>query len=152
MECPYCHRQQTFVTNSRPSKGNAQIWRRRKCQNCGEIFTSHEIIDLSHLTVIKKSGEKERFSRVKLYSGIYGATIGFKLPNREFIVDKITREIERNILFLKKKLIPSNEIANLVLENLKKTSPPIFLRFLSYNKDIKSEAQILKEVQKYIHK
>jgi len=150
MECPYCHKQQTFVTNSRPSKGNAQIWRRRRCQYCGEIFTTHEIIDLSHLVVVKKSGEKERFSRVKLYSGIYGATIGSKLPNREFVVDKITREVEKRILSLKKKCISSQEISDIVLVSLKKLSPTTFLRYLAYNKNPKSESQVLREVLKYI--
>src|SRR3989339_387514 len=103
MECPYCHKALTEVTNSRPSRGNVQIWRRRKCLNCGEIFTTHEIIDLSQLVVIKKSGKTEMFSHIKLYSGIYGATIGARLPNREKTAEKFTRDVERQILFLKKK-------------------------------------------------
>jgi len=152
MECPYCHQQQTFVTNSRPSKGNAQIWRRRHCSNCGEIFTTHEIIDLSHLFVIKKSGEKERFSEIKLYSGIYGATIGSKISHRELVVDRVTRDVEKEILFLKKKSVSSGEIADLVLNKLKKESPQTFLRFLAHNKDVKSESQIIKEISKYTSK
>jgi transcriptional repressor NrdR len=150
MECPYCHKQVTFITNSRPTKNNAQVWRRRKCSNCAEVFTTHEIIDLSHLIVIKKSGVAERFSQAKLYSGIYGATIGAKLPNREFIVDKITREVGSQILFLKKKRISSQEISDIVLKKLKTESPVTFLRYLAYNKNPKSEGQILKEVLKYI--
>ena len=150
MECPYCNKPLTFITNSRPTKNNAQVWRRRFCSNCGEIFTTHEIIDLSHLTIIKKSGETERFNRMKLYSGIYGATIGSKLPNREFVVDKITREVEKKILSLKQKKIASNDISKLVLQSLKKSSPTTFLRYLAYNKNPKSEAQVLKEVLKYL--
>ena len=150
MECPYCHKQLTFVTNSRTTKANTQVWRRRYCQNCKEIFTTHEVIDLSHLIVVKKSGETEKFSRVKLYSGIYGATIGSKLPNIEYLVDKITRDVEKEILFLKKKNIQSQEIGDIILKNLKSTSPATFLRFLAYNKDIKTEAQIRKEVLKFL--
>ena len=150
MECPYCHKQLTFITNSRPTKGNMQVWRRRHCENCGETFTTHEIIDLSHLIVIKKTGQAERFSRAKLYSGIYGATIGSKLPNREFVVDKITREVEKKILFMKKKRISTQEISDIVLKILKKLSPTTFLRFLAYNKNPKSESQIRKELSKYL--
>ncbi|HKC05093.1 MAG TPA: ATP cone domain-containing protein [Patescibacteria group bacterium] len=150
MECPYCHKQLTFVTNSRPTKNNAQVWRRRYCENCKETFTTHEVIDLSHLVVIKKSGQAERFSQAKLYSGIYGATIGSKLPNREFVVDKITREVEKKILSLKKKKLASQEITDIVLEGLKKSSPTTFLRYLAYNKNPKSEVQIRKELSKYL--
>lgn len=150
MECPYCHKQLTSVQNSRPTKTNTQIWRRRYCQNCKEIFTTHEIIDLSHLMVIKKSGITEKFSRIKLYSGIYGATIGSKMPKKEYIVDKITRDVEKELLFLKKKRILSQEIGDIILKNLKGTSPSTFLRFLAYNKNIKSEAEIRKEVLKFL--
>lgn len=150
MECPYCHKPLTFVTNSRATRNNSQIWRRRRCSNCKIVFTTHEIIDLSHIVVVKKSGISERFSRVKLYSGVYGATIGSKLPNREFIVDKITREVERQILFLKRKRITSIEISDIVLANLKKASPTTFLRYLAYNKNPKTSGEILKEIAKYI--
>jgi len=149
MECPYCHKILTEVTNSRPTRGKAQIWRRRKCGNCGEVFTTHEIIDLSHLVVIKKSGKSEMFSRIKLYSGIYGATIGSKTPNREKVVEKITGEAEREILFLKKKKIYSWEIADIVLFKLRKVHTATFLRFLAYCKDITNETQMKRELQKY---
>lgn len=149
MECPYCHKSLTEVTNSRPTKGNAQIWRRRKCSSCGDTFTTHEVVDLSHLIVIKKSGKTEMFSRIKLYSGIYGATIGSKTPNREKVVEKITREIEREILFLKKKKMNSQEIADIVLYKLRKSHTATYLRFLAYCKDISNESQMKKELQKY---
>lgn len=150
MECPYCHKPLTFVTNSRTTKSNSQIWRRRRCSNCKAIFTTHEIIDLSHIIVVKRSGEAERFSRVKLYSGIYGATIGSKLPHREFVVDKITREIERQILFMRLKRISTADISDIVLNSLKKLSPSTFLRYLAYNKNPKTPNEILKEINKYI--
>lgn len=149
MECPYCHSLLTEVTNSRPTKGDTQIWRRRKCTKCSEIFTTHEIVDLSHLVVVKKSGKSEVFSRVKLYSGIYGATIGSKTPNREKVVEKITREVEREIMFLKRKRVTSLEIADIVLFKLRKLHTATFMRFLAYTKDISNELQMKKELQKY---
>lgn len=149
MFCPYCHSPNTEVTNSRLTRGNTQVWRRRQCLNCKEIFTTHEIIDLSHLIVLKKSGKTQKFSRMKLYSGIYGATIGSKTPNREFVVDRITREVEKEILFLKKKRIDSNEIADIVLRKLRKMHTSTFLRFLAYCKDISNESQMKREFKKY---
>lgn len=150
MECPYCHSELTDVVNSRPTRKNAQIWRRRKCTKCAEIFTTHEIVDLSHLIVIKKSGRPEVFRSIKLYSGIYGATIGSKTPNREIVVEKVTREVEREIMFLKKKRITSDKIADIVLKRLQKTQTATFMRFLAYTKDITNEAQMKRELRKYI--
>lgn len=150
MNCPYCGSPLTSVTNSRPTKENTQIWRRRVCDNCKEIFTTHETIDLSHLVVMKKSGKSEMFSRYKLYSGIYGATIGSKLPNREVRVEKMTREAEKEILALKEKHISSNIIADIVLNILRRESPSTFLRFLAYNKNPKTEKQIVREIKKYL--
>ncbi len=150
MECPYCHKPLTEVTNSRPTYHNSQIWRRRKCLNCKEEFTTHEIINLSHLIVVKKSGKTERFSRMKLYSGIFYAANASKIPQRELFVDKITREIERDILDLKKKRVSSEIITDLVLKKLRIKSIATFSRFLTYCKNITTEAQMKKEMAKYL--
>lgn len=150
MECPYCHKPATKVTNSRVSKGNAQIWRRRKCLNCKELFTTHEFIDLSHIVVMKKSGNAEMFSRMKLYSGIFYASGASKIPNRELFIDSITRAVEKDILALRKKKITSEEIADVVLMQLKKKHVSTFLRFLTNCKDISSESHMKRELAKYI--
>jgi len=150
MKCPHCGSYQIFVINSRPTKGETQIWRRRQCETCGKRFTTHEIIDLSHLIVIKKSGHRERFSRIKLYSGILWATLGTKIPNREKVVDKITFDIEKEILGLKKKVIASEEVGSIVLKHLHRTNAALFLRFLSYHKDIQTKKELEKALKKYL--
>lgn len=150
MECPFCHEEQVIVVNSRSSKGKSQIWRRRRCLICMEVFTTHEIIDLSHLLIVKKTHEVEKFSRMKLYSGIFYASLASKIVNRELFIDSITRTIEKSILSLKKKKLTSEELADIVLINLKKKHIPTFLRFLTNCKDIKYEHQIVREFEKYL--
>lgn len=150
MNCPFCQKPLTVVTNSRSTKSDTQTWRRRKCLGCKETFTTHEVVDLSHLVVIKKSGRTEMFSRIKLYSGIYGASIGFKAHHREKMVDKITREVEKQILLFKRKKITSDEIAELVLKKLRTAHTATFLRYLAYNKDISNESQMKRILSKYI--
>lgn len=108
------------------------------------------MVDLSYLIVEKKSQRAEMFSRIKLYSGIFYATQASKIKNRELFVDKITREIEEEIMNLKRKRVLSSEITEIVLTNLKKKSIPTFLRFLTYNKDILSELQLKRELKKYL--
>lgn len=138
-----------MVSNSRPTKDNTQIWRRRHCTYCKALFTTHEIIDLSHLIVLKKSGQPERYNHMKLYTGLYRATVS-KTQNRAKKVDRVTREVESDILFLKKKRVKTEEIGDIVLKKLKKIDTGMFLRFLAYFKDITSEYEMKKELGKYL--
>lgn len=139
-----------MVVNSRSTKHDTQIWRRRKCWNCKKLFTTHELIDLPQLVVVKKTGKHEVFSHIKLFSGIYGATIGYKVENREKLVEKVTDEVIKNILKLNKKIISSSEIADIVLLKLRPKHFPVFLKFLAYRKNITSEFQVNKEMEKYL--
>ena len=68
------------------------------------------------------------------------------------VVEKITREVEREIMFLKKKRITSDEIADIVLAKLQKAQTATFLRFLAYTKDIANETQMKRELKKYVGK
>lgn len=151
MHCPYCGSSQIMVTNSRPTFSNSQVWRRRKCLSCKGLFTTHEVIDLSHLIVIKKSGRREKYSRVKLYAGIYNSTSSLKsrVEIQKF-VQLITRKVEKEVLLLKKRNISSQEIGEIVLTKLKSISPGAFLSFLINHKNINNERQMKKYLEKYI--
>src|SRR4051812_5090176 len=112
MKCPYCRSETTEVYNSRPTRFGSQIWRRRRCLGCHESFTTYEMIDLGFLKVVKKGGKKQRYSRAKLYSGIYGAFLS--IPHKETTVDQVTDTIEAKILDTKKREITSSDIARIV--------------------------------------
>lgn len=150
MNCPYCLKDLTVVRNSRSTKSNSQIWRRRECLGCGEIFTTHEVVDLSHLVVVKKSGRVEKFSRVKLFAGIYGAASGSRMPQMEKYIDIITEHVERELLALRKKKLSSLEIGEVVLDVLRREHISTFLRFLSRFKNIITEQQLRSEMKKYL--
>lgn len=42
MFCINCFHEDTKVSNTRPSKKQPTIWRRRQCRKCGTIFTTYE--------------------------------------------------------------------------------------------------------------
>src|ERR1700683_547023 len=147
MKCPYCRHPDTEVYNSRSTKFETQIWRRRRCQNCHESFTTYEAPDLGFLKVIKKSGRRERYSRAKLYSGIYGAFLS--IPQKETTVDAVTDTVESKLLDTRKRIIPTHEIADIVLSTLKHFNTAAFVRFLAYHADLASDAQLARELKKY---
>ena len=147
MKCPFCRQATTDVFNSRPTRFGTQIWRRRRCLSCKESFTTYEAIDLHFLKVIKKTGKKQRYSRAKLYSGIYGAFLA--IPAKETTVDGVTDTIEAKILDTKQREITSEAIARIVLTTLKHFNTTAFLRYLAYQTDLANDAQLKRELKKY---
>ena len=147
MKCPYCRSDDTEVYNSRVTKFGTQIWRRRRCGSCHEAFTTYEAPDLGFLKVIKKTGRKQRYSRAKLYSGIYGAFLS--IPAKETTVDAVTDTVEAKLLDTKERELTSEAIAKIVLITLKHFNTSAFLRYLAYQTDLASSAQLTKELKKY---
>lgn len=72
MVCVYCA-SSTSVVNSRLQKRVNQVWRRRKCQKCGAVFSSHEQADLEKSLAVRtrSSGEYKPFLRDKLFLSIH---------------------------------------------------------------------------------
>jgi transcriptional regulator NrdR family protein len=48
MICNKCSNKKTRVTNTKPIKGGTVITRYRRCEKCGNRFTSHEYPDREH--------------------------------------------------------------------------------------------------------
>lgn len=147
MKCPYCRSESTEVYNSRATKFATQIWRRRRCLACHESFTTYEAPDLNFLKVVKKSGKKQRYSRAKLYSGIYGAFLS--IPAKETTVDAVTDTVEAKLLDTRKRELASAEIASIVLSTLKHFNTAAFVRYLAYHTNLASDAQLKKELNRY---
>jgi transcriptional regulator NrdR family protein len=62
----------TQVINSRHQKRTNRVWRRRKCQLCGAVFTSEESAAYSASWAVKSpSGALKPFSRDKLFLSIH---------------------------------------------------------------------------------
>lgn len=71
MVCLYCTNK-TSTVNSRLQKKSNSVWRRRKCLNCGTVFTTIETsaYDLS-IRVKSSSGKLTPFSRDKLFMSLH---------------------------------------------------------------------------------
>ena len=147
MKCPYCRADTTDIYNSRSTKAGTQIWRRRRCLSCHESFTTYEAADLGFLKVVKKSGRKERYSRAKLYSGIYGAFLS--IPRKETTVDAVTDTVEAKLLDSCQRELATHEIAAIVLSTLKHFNLAAFMRFLAYQTNPASPAELDRALKKY---
>ncbi len=115
MRCPFCGCEQTNVKNSRATGNCTQVWRRRVCTVCKEIFSTYENIKLSYLKVEKKDNSIVRYSRAKLYSSIYHCAVGSRRTDRGAmgeLAERVTQLFEKDLVIHKVKIIKSSEIIN----------------------------------------
>ena len=129
MQCPSCQNTDSLVLESRSADSGRSVRRRRECLNCDFRFTTYERVETTPITVLKRSGAKELFSRSKLISGLNRACektliTGSKI---EFIVDEIELEIHQGV----RKEIKTNEIGEMVLAYLKDINEVAYIRFAS---------------------
>jgi len=140
MKCPYCRGSRTDVYNTRQTRFGSQIWRRRRCLACGESFTTYEQPDLAFLRVKRSDGFVRRYSRSKLFSGIYEAFND--TSTKPDTIDNVTDTIEAKILDLKHDIVSADQINSIVLVTLKHFSMPAFLRYLSSHAELRSTAEV----------
>jgi len=129
MICPICYFDDTKVIDSRVASDGLSIRRRRECEKCGFRFSTFEEMEILDLTVVKRAGQKEAYSRDKLVSGLKKALE--KRPIDDDGFKKLVHNIERDIQQLRKSEIDSKEIGSIVMKHLKETDIVAYIRFAS---------------------
>lgn len=71
MFCIHCGHKNTKVTNSRPHKKRATIWRRRACTSCGANFTTLELVTDENTLQVTRGKKSEKFSTPRLLVSLY---------------------------------------------------------------------------------
>jgi transcriptional repressor NrdR len=144
MQCPYCTAAETKVTDKRDAGSVAR--RRRECLKCGERFTTYERVELD-LSVIKKDGRREKFSRDKLFEGVEK-----NLQKRPFSseeIDKVVDDIEAHVYRVaKNKDIKSSRIGDIVMSALKKIDKIAYIRFAAVYRDFADIDDFREELKK----
>ncbi len=144
MQCPYCSSGDTKVTDKRDSGSVAR--RRRECLKCGKRFTTYERVELD-LNVIKKNGQRQGFSRDKLFLGV--AKNLEKRPFTSEQIEGIVADIESNVRRVAKdKDIKSSKIGEIVMNKLKKLDKVAYIRFASVYRDFADIDEFRDELKK----
>ncbi|MEK9155942.1 MAG: transcriptional regulator NrdR [Patescibacteria group bacterium] len=144
MLCPACKKSDSRVLDSRDEE--SFVRRRRECLVCHFRFTTYERVEPLKLQVIKRGGSLEDYSREKLARGIYLALE--KRPFSKDQIEGIVDDIERTILILNIKRIPTRQIGDLVIDKLKSADEVAYLRFLSVYKSFGSAKKFQVEAEK----
>ncbi|WP_347353311.1 transcriptional regulator NrdR [Intrasporangium sp.] len=126
MHCPFCRHTDSRVIDSRTTDDGVCIRRRRQCPECGRRFTT---LETSSLSVLKRSGAAEPFSRAKVLAGVRKACQG--RPVSEDDLALLAQQVEEAIRSQGSAEIEAHEVGMAVLEPLRRLDEVAFLRFAS---------------------
>ncbi|GMA39257.1 transcriptional regulator NrdR [Mobilicoccus caccae] len=126
MHCPFCRNTDSRVVDSRLVDDGLVIRRRRLCPECGRRFTTTES---SSLTVIKRSGVTEPFSRTKVLVGVRKACQG--RPVDEDALALLAQQVEEAVRSTGQAEIDAHEVGLAVLAPLRALDEVAYLRFAS---------------------
>lgn len=126
MFCPFCRHPDSRVIDSRTSDDGMSIRRRRQCPECGRRFSTLETASLS---VIKRSGVTEPFSREKIASGVKKACQGRPVTDQDLA--QLAQKVEEAIRQTGASQVDANDIGLSILEPLRELDEVAYLRFAS---------------------
>ncbi len=148
MRCPKCGEQEDKVIDSRASKEGATIRRRRECLACDHRYTTYEEIEHEELTVVKRDGRREPFSREKLVQSVKRACQKRPVSEQdiadavECIVDEIAGHYEREV--------PGKDIGEQVMRALRGLDPVAYVRFASIYRNFEEVNDFVSEVNRLV--
>src|SRR5688572_7054029 len=126
MHCPYGRNSDTRVLDSRVAEDGGQIRRRRTCQACGKRFST---VEQMQLTVLKRSGATEPFTREKAIAGVRKACKG--RPVSEDDLACLGQAVEDALRGDGHAEVPAHEVGLAILGPLRALDEVAYLRFAS---------------------
>ena len=129
MKCPFCGHTETQVAETRLAEDGTFIRRRRLCLGCEKRFTTYERPEVSFPAIVKKDGRRIDYASSKLRASF--ALALRKRPVSTEQVDSAIERIEEKLLNLGAREIPSSQLGEMVMRELKKLDKVAYVRFAS---------------------
>lgn len=126
MHCPFCRHTDSRVVDSRATDDGMSIRRRRQCPDCGRRFTT---VETAGLSVVKRSGVSEPFSRAKILSGVRKACQGRPVGEDELAL--LAQRVEESVRAQGAAEIDAHEVGLAILGPLRELDEVAYLRFAS---------------------
>ena len=144
MLCPKCRSLNNKVIDSRLSKNEVSIRRRRQCLDCDFRFSTIEEIMRSELQVVKRDGRREDFDRNKLINGLKKAVEKRPIERLqiEILISELTAELNKEY----DQEIPAKVIGGLIMDRLKSLDKIAYVRYASVYKDFRDINEFAKEI------
>ncbi len=141
MHCPYCRSTDTRVLDSRVAEDGGAIRRRRTCPSCEKRFST---VEQMQLTVLKRSGATEPFTREKAISGARKACKG--RPVSEDDLACLGQTVEDTLRAEGWAEVPAHEVGLAILGPLRALDEVAYLRFASVYRQFESAEDFEAEI------
>jgi len=145
MNCPFCGHPDNRVVDSRDIRSGVEIRRRRECAECGQRFTTYERVDELPTTVVKRDGRRESFDREKLLNGLLRACEKRPVPRRDLVA--MVDSVESALAAREVREMSTEEIGNLVIEELRRLDQVAYVRFASVYRRFEDVTQFMDELK-----
>ena len=142
MYCPFCHKDQSKVIDSRTIESGATIRRRRECTSCGGRFTT---VEKALLIVVKRNGLTEPFSRDKVIVGVKRACQGRDVS--EDALKRLAQTVEESVRSHGGSQVHANDIGLAILDPLRELDEVAYLRVASVYKSFESAEDFESEIR-----
>lgn len=126
LHCPFCRHGDSRVIDSRSADDGTSIRRRRTCPACGRRFST---VETASLSVLKRSGVTEPFSRTKILDGVRKACQG--RPVNEDDLALLAQQVEETVRAAGSAVVETHEVGLAILGPLRVLDEIAFLRFAS---------------------
>jgi transcriptional repressor NrdR len=146
MHCPFCQHEDTRVIDSRLAEDGATVRRRRECPKCGERFNTFETAELKLPTIVKSGERREPFDERKLRVSFERALQKRPVPTHS--VDSSVREIINDLRRSGEREIPSRQLGELVMRELKQLDQVAYVRFASVYRKFEDVQAFREEIEK----
>lgn len=146
MRCPFCGATEDKVIDSRPSRDDRSVRRRRECLSCGNRYTTYEYVEEIALQVKKRDGSVTEFDRNKLATGIRLAAA--KRPVSMDDLDELVSTVVQELSSRAEKEVTSHEIGELVMANLRKLDEVAYIRYASVYRRFEDAGAFTQEVKR----
>lgn len=145
MRCPFCHKTENKVIDSRESHEGLVIRRRRECLDCSRRWTTYERIEEILPLVVKKDGRREPFDRDKVLNGLKRAVE--KRPVSAEQLEQLVTTVEQKLQETGEKEIPSAVIGEHVMRTLQKVDDVAYVRFASVYRSFRDIQEFMDELK-----
>jgi len=150
MKCPFCGEVDNKVVDSRLNKDKNVIRRRRECLLCTRRFTTYEYIEEIPITIIKKDGRREAFSKKKVSAGMKKACEKRNVSVN--IIQEFVDNLERDLKETGEKELPSKEIGEKIMKKLHEIDDIAYVRFASVYREFKDVNDFFDELKTLLTK
>ena len=146
MRCPFCQCDDTRVIDSRLTDHGDAVRRRRSCECCGDRFTTLENPSLRLPHIIKSNGNREAYDEAKLRRGVERALE--KRPVESDKVEDMMHRINRTLLTSGLREMPSKELGELIMDELRSLDQVAFVRFASVYRSFQDVDEFNAEIKR----